>query len=318
MLCGVLASELFVAFSANTKSTLAQCDFSTMFARSSRYMQRVRCPIVARLMSNAAPDTSNLPVHFDDVSRAALRISRSVMKTPCRQSHLLSDLTGMNVFLKRDLMQFSGSFKERGAANALLLLSSEEREKGVCAASAGNHALALVWHGKRLGIPVTVVMPTVAPLTKISRCKSFGAEVIIHGDHIGQAKEFLMEERPEMRYINGYDDPEIIAGAGTMGMEILEQVPDVDYVVVPVGGAGLIAGVALAIKTLSPQTKVIGVEPAHCASFTAALQAGQPVAPEEVSPTLADGLAVPVVGPTSFEVARPLVDETVLVPEVFM
>jgi len=126
--------------------------------------------------------------------------------------------------LKKDLMQFTGSFKERGASNSLLLLSNEEKAEGVCAASAGNHALALAWHGKQLGVPVTVAMPTVAPLTKVSRCKSFGANVISIGAHIGEAKEYLLTEMPEKRYINGYDDPEIVAGAGTMAIEILEQV----------------------------------------------------------------------------------------------
>mmetsp|Transcript_10563 Transcript_10563/g.31883 ORF Transcript_10563/g.31883 Transcript_10563/m.31883 type:complete len:380 (-) Transcript_10563:85-1224(-) len=215
-------------------------------------------------------------------------------------------------------MQFTGSFKERGASNSLRSLTEEERANGVCAASAGNHALALAWHGAQLGVPVTVAMPTVAPLTKVSRCRSFGAEVIIHGAHIGEAKAFLERERPHQRYVNGYDDPEIIAGAGTMAIEILEQVPNADAIVIPVGGAGLIAGVSLAVKTLMPAVKVYGVEPDLCASFQAALDHGSPVAPDLVKPTLADGLAVPVVGPTSFEVCHDLVDETVSVPELMV
>jgi len=262
--------------------------------------------------------TADLPVSFEDISRAAYRIRKSVHHTPCERSHLLSELTGANIFLKKDLMQFTGSFKERGASNALRLLSPEEREKGVCAASAGNHALALAYHGAQLGIKVTVAMPTVAPLTKVSRCRSFGAEVIIHGRHIGEAKDFLKKERPEQRYINGYDDPEIIAGAGTMAIEMLEQVPNADVIVIPVGGAGLIAGASLAVKTLMPAVKVVGVEPSLCASFIAAIKAGKPVAPDVVEPTLADGLAVPVVGPTSFEVARHNVDEVVHVPELLV
>lgn len=271
---------------------------------------------LARLCEAATKESSKtLPVAFEDISRAAYRIKNSVRMTPCDRSHVLSEQTGMNIYLKKDLMQFTGSFKERGASNSLRLLTKEEREHGVCAASAGNHALALAWHGAQLGIPVTVAMPTVAPLTKVSRCRSFGANVVIHGAHIGEAKEYLERERPELRYVNGYDDPEIIAGAGTMAIEILEQVPNTDVIVIPVGGAGLIAGVSLAVKTLMPAVKVIGVEPHLCASWTAAMAAGQPVAPDDVAPTLADGLAVPVVGPTSFEVAKDNVDETVLVNE---
>ena len=154
------------------------------------------------------------------------------------------------LFLKSDHHQFTGSFKERGARNALLSLSPEAAQAGVVAASAGNHALALSWHAQQLGIPVTVVMPTVAPMAKVDKCRHFGADVVVHGAHIGEAKQHAAEAYATQTYINGYDDPEIIAGTGTLGIEMLEQVPDVDVVVVPVGGAGLIAGVALAMKTL--------------------------------------------------------------------
>ena len=143
---------------------------------------------LARLCEAARKESSKtLPVAFEDISRAAYRIKNSVRMTPCDRSHVLSEQTGMNIYLKKDLMQFTGSFKERGASNSLRLLTKEEREHGVCAASAGNHALALAWHGAQLGIPVTVAMPTVAPLTKVSRCRSFGANVVIHGAHIGEA-----------------------------------------------------------------------------------------------------------------------------------
>ena len=137
-------------------------------------------------------------------------------------------------------MQFTGSFKERGARNSLLLLSPEARSKGVVTASAGNHALALSYHGKEIGVPVTCIMPETAPFTKVNKCRKYGANVILHGSHIGEAKEFAKKNHAELKYINGYDDPEIIAGAGTMALEILEQVPDVDVVLIPVGGAGLI------------------------------------------------------------------------------
>ena len=242
------------------------------------------------------------------------RIRTGVVQTEMRRSHWLSMATGCELWLKSEHQQFTGSFKERGARNSLLSLSAEQRRTGVVAASAGNHALALCWHGKELGIPVTVVMPTVAPMAKVDKCRLFGANVIIHGAHIGEAKEYAMGEYSHQVYVNGYDDPEIIAGTGTLGMEMIEQVPDADVAVVPVGGCGLIAGIALAMKTLNPAVRVIGVEPTRCASYTAALAAGRPVK-AETKPTLADGLAVPTVGPHAFSVARHWVDEVVQVDE---
>lgn len=195
-----------------------------------------------------------------------------------------------------------------------MLLSAQAKREGVITASAGNHALALAWHGKDLNIPVTCVMPLNAPLTKVDKCRKFGARIILHGEHIGEAKEFAMKEHPNLKYINGYDDPEIIAGAGTMGIEILEQVPKVDVILVPIGGAGLIAGVSLAVKTISPNVQVIGVEPENVASYAAAIAAGKPVNGFKEA-TLADGLAVPIVGPTSFEVAKRFVDSSCNVSE---
>lgn len=263
----------------------------------------------------------DLPVTFADISRANVAIRGGVARTRCEKSYFLSEVVGANVFLKSEFRQFTGSFKERGARNAILQLLREKgpefREHGgVIAASAGNHALALAYHGQSLGIPVTVVMPTVAPLAKVDKCRKFGARIIIEGAHIGEAKEFAetLVESEGLNYVNGYDDPPIVAGAGTMGIEIIEDVPCVDAVVVPVGGAGLIAGVACAIKTLKPECKVYGVEPEFAASYLAALAAGKPV-PFKVKPTLADGLAVPVVGPHAFEVARHYVDECVTCTE---
>lgn len=248
--------------------------------------------------------------------RASHRIKPGIVATPCLRSHWLSHATGCEIFLKEEQRQFTGSFKERGARNALLSLSAEERACGVIAASAGNHALALSWHGKLLGIPVTVVMPTTAPMAKVDKCRAFGANVVLEGAHIGEAKAHAQTDPAfgGLRYVNGYDDPPIIAGAGTMGIEMLEQVPGADVVVVPVGGAGLIAGVSLAVKTLNPAVRVIGVEPANCASFGAALRAGGPVE-AGVEATLADGLAVPQVGSHAFAVARHWVDEIVTVTE---
>jgi threonine dehydratase len=257
---------------------------------------------------------NELPVNFEDISRAHYRIQSGIKRTHCDRSQFLSELCGTTVYIKKDFTQFTGSFKERGGRNSLMMLSEDAKKKGVITASAGNHALALAWHGKDLNIPVTCVMPTTAPITKVNNCRKFGANVILHGVHIGEAKEFAQREHADLKYINGYDDPEIIAGAGTMGIEILEQVKDVDVILVPIGGAGLIAGVSLAVKTLRPNVEVIGVEPENVASYAAAIKAGYPVNGFKEA-TLADGLAVPVVGPTSFQVARRFVDYSVNVSE---
>ncbi len=222
----------------------------------------------------------------------------------------------MEIYCKLDNLQRTGSFKERGARNALAQLPPEQQKRGVIAASAGNHAQALAYQGKLLGVPATVVMPKFAPLIKVNNCQKLGATVVLHGQDFGEAKARAHEIAREkgLAYIDGYDDPAIIAGQGTTGLEILEQVPDADAVIVPVGGGGLLAGIALAVKTLRPQTKIIAVEADHVASFSAALRAGKPT-PIKMEPTLADGLAIPQVGANAFEIARSRVDKTVLVTE---
>jgi threonine dehydratase len=253
---------------------------------------------------------------FRDIEAAAARIRGAVVNTPCQSSIPLSEETGLQVYCKMENLQRTGSFKERGARNALLTLAPEQKERGVIAASAGNHALGLSYHGQLLGIPVTVIMPRFAPLTKVTNCRRFGAEVILHGNSFSEARARADEIAAEksLTYINGYDDPAIIAGQGTMGIEIVEQVPDLDAIIIPVGGAGLIAGVATAIRHLKPNVMIIGVEPDRCASFTAAVKNGSPVQTES-RPTLADGLAVTKVGRNAFETARPLVDKVLLVNE---
>jgi threonine dehydratase len=195
-------------------------------------------------------------------------------------------------------------------------MSAAQRQCGVIAASAGNHALALAHHGRRLGIPVTVVMPQSAPLIKQERCRQAKAEVILHGDSFESARRHAADlaRQRGLTYVHGYDDPAIIAGQGTIGCEILEQVPDADALIVPIGGAGLIAGISLVVKELQPRVKMIGVEPRNAASFWAAKAAGRPV-PFDVLPTLADGLAVNQVGDTAFALAQSRVDQLVLVDE---
>ena len=185
----------------------------------------------------------------------------------------------MKIFCKLDNLQRTGSFKERGARNALAQLSRDQQKRGVIAASAGNHAQALAYQGRLLGIPATVVMPKFAPLIKVSTCQQLGATVVLHGIDFGDARAHAHKIAAEqgLAYINGYDDPAIIAGQGTMGLEIVEQIPDLEVVVVPVGGAGLLAGVSLAVKTLRPHAKVVAVEAENVASFSAALKADKPI-----------------------------------------
>ena len=256
------------------------------------------------------------PVTFADIQAAARRIAGAVLESPCRVSLPLSEVTGSKIYCKLEYLQRTGSFKERGARNALLLLSPEQRQRGVIAASAGNHALGVAYHSQLLGIPATVVMPRFAPLTKVVNCRRFGASVIVDGGNIAEARARADEIASErgLTYINGFDDPAIIAGQGTIGLEIAAQVPDLDAVIVPIGGGGLVAGVSLALKELKPAVKIIGVEPEHAASFTAALGTGKPVL-IEMKPTLADGLSVPKVGENAFKIARTLVHRTVLVSE---
>ena len=257
-----------------------------------------------------------MPVTFPDIEAAALRIHGPIVHTPCPASIALSEITGCQVFCKLENLQRTGSFKERGARNALLLLPADQKHRGVIAASAGNHALGVAYHAQLLGIPATVVMPQNAPLTKVVNCRRFGARVILHGTNIAEARVYADKLAAEngQTYINGFDDPAIIAGQGTIGLEIVRQVPDLEAVIIPIGGAGLAAGVALAVKHLKPEVTLIGVEPVRAASFTAALQAGQPVE-IQMKPTLADGLSVPRVGDNAFRIARERISRTVLVGE---
>jgi threonine dehydratase len=252
----------------------------------------------------------------EDIEDARKRIDGAVYYSPCQPSIPLSEITGMKIFCKLDYLQRTGSFKERGARNALAQLSPEQQKRGVIAASAGNHAQALGYQGKLLGIPATVVMPKYAPLIKIGNCQKLGATVVLHGKDFAEAKAHALciSEERKLAYIDGYDDPAIIAGQGTMGFEIVEQVPDLDAIVVPVGGGGLLAGVALAVKSRRPKVRIIAVEADHVASFSAALREGKPVR-IDIQPTLADGLAIAQVGSNAFEIAASRVDHSVTVTE---
>jgi threonine dehydratase len=255
-------------------------------------------------------------ITLQDILDAAERIKGGIQRTPCPPSAPLSLATGCEIFCKLEYLQRTGSFKERGARNALLRLAEDQKRRGVITASAGNHALGLTYHARLLDVPVTVVMPRFAPLTKISNCQQLGANVLLEGTNIDEARQHAMKlvEKNRFTYINGYDNPDVIAGQGTLALEILEQVPEFDAVIVPVGGAGLIAGIAVAIKARKPSVQIIGVEPRRAASFQAALDAERPVH-VSMQPTLADGLAVPCVGENAFATARKLVDRHVLVDE---
>jgi threonine dehydratase len=251
-----------------------------------------------------------MPVTLSDIRAAQRRIAGGIIETPCPESIPLSEITGARIFCKLDNLQRTGSFKERGARNALLLLSPAQRKRGVIAASAGNHALGLAYHGRLLGIPVTVVMPEFAPLIKISTCERLGARVLIHGGDFSAAREAAdhLVAAESLTYVHGFDDPSIIAGQGTLGLELIAQVPDLDAIICPIGGGGLIAGIAVAVKALRPRVQVIGVESTSTANFAAALRARKPVRRPRRA-TLADGLATLTVGTNAFELARPRVDQ---------
>ena len=255
-------------------------------------------------------------VTLADIRAARSRIEGRVLRSPCPRSIPLSEVVGTDVFCKLDVFQRTGSFKERGACNALLLLDETQRARGVVAASAGNHALGLAYHGKLLGIPVTVVMPRFAPLVKVATCRRLGATVILEGETFDDARQLAAEiaARDGLARIHGFDDAHVIAGQGTMALEILEEVPSADTLIVPTGGAGLLAGVATAAKALVPDIRIVAVETAAAPSFSASLAAGRPVQ-VPIHPTLADGLAVGRVGDRSFAIAAPLVDQVVTVDE---
>lgn len=251
-----------------------------------------------------------------DVVAARARLAHGLRLTPCIIAPALSGLAGMAVWLKRDDLQRTGSFKERGARHALLCLSPGERARGVVAASAGNHALGLAYHGAQLGVRVTVVMPVSAPEVKVVRCRGLGAQVVLQGATFDAAQEhaLALAAATGATLVHPFDDARVIAGQGTMALEFLEQAREVDTVVVPVGGGGLLAGVATAVKGLRPGVRVVAVEPEAAAGYGAAVRAGGPT-PVAVGRTLADGLAVARVGETTFAAAAGLVDATVTVTE---
>ena len=255
-------------------------------------------------------------LRLNDIAAARSTIAGKVRRTPCVESPVLSELTRTDVRLKLENLQFTGSFKERGACNRLEMMPASERARGVITASAGNHAQAVARHGARLGVSVTVVMPEATPLVKVTATRRFGAHVILNGSNYDEAAALaatLAAERG-LVYLHPFDDPLVIAGQGTVGLELLEEVPDLDAVIVPVGGGGLIAGVACAIKERSPGVRVLGVEARRFPSMQRALES---MAPPSLpgGKTIADGIAVRHVGALTRELTRKYVDEIALVDE---
>jgi threonine dehydratase len=251
-------------------------------------------------------------VTLQDIEAARRRIRDHVFLSPCSRSEYFSRVLDADVFLKLENLQRTGSFKERGALNKLLQLSEDERRRGVICASAGNHAQGVSYHAGRLGIPATIVMPEASPLIKVSSTRSHGARVILHGANFDEAlaEARRIREAENLVFVHPFDDPAIIAGQGSIGLELLEQNPALDTVVVPIGGGGLISGIACAIKEVNPRVRVIGVESEAVPKMEAALTAGQPIQLEP-GRTIADGIAVRRAGDLTFPMVRRYVDEIV-------
>ena len=255
-------------------------------------------------------------VSLTAVREAMTRIRASIYLSPCARSEYFSQHTGNSVHLKLDNLQRTGAFKERGALNKLLTLTPDERSRGVIAASAGNHAQGVAYHAGRHGIRAQIVMPLTTPLIKVSATKSYGADVVLHGANYDEACEEAVRRSQQfgMTFIHPFDDEVVIAGQGTMGLEILEQVPDVEAIIAPIGGGGLISGVACAIKESKPDVRVIGVQPARLPSMKVAIAEGQPVTLSPAA-TIADGIAVRRAGEKTLPLIQKYVDDIVTVDE---
>lgn len=255
-----------------------------------------------------------MSVVFADIQAAQQRIRGQVDRTPVRYSRRLSQLTGADVWIKYDNLHFTGSFKERGALNRLMQLTPEERSRGVVAASAGNHAQALAYHGGRLGVPVTIVMPEGTPFTKVDGTRSHGANVVIKGaDFTGSTEEaHRLRDEEGFVFISAFDDEGIVAGQGVCAIEFLEDAPDLDVMLIPVGGGGLISGCAIAAKAIKPDIRIIGVEAAMYPSYNAKRR-GEPS--KCSGATIAEGIAIKAVGDIPFGLADSLIEQVLVCEE---
>lgn len=251
---------------------------------------------------------------LESIQQAAVRLQDHVLRTPCLPSHTLSDITGAQVFLKFENLQFTASFKERGACNKLSQLGAEERARGVIAMSAGNHAQGVAYHAQRLGIRAVIVMPRFTPGVKVERTRGFGAEVVLHGDTLDEARAhaLALAEQQALIFVHPYDDADIVAGQGTVALEMLDEVPDLDLLVVAVGGGGLIAGMATAAKAIKPGIEIIGVQTTRFPGMVNAVQGTQhPIG----ASSIAEGIAVASPGQLPQAIVRQLVSDLMLVDE---
>jgi threonine dehydratase len=255
-----------------------------------------------------------LPVTLQDIRAAAARIGGSVVRTPTLHSRTLSEVTGAQVWVKFENLQFTAAYKERGALNKLLLMEEGRRARGVIAASAGNHAQAVAYHGRRLGVPVTIVMPRPTPTIKVMQTEGHGARVLLHGELFDEAyaKAREMEAAEGLTFLHPFDDAEVIAGQGTVALELLEDAPEIDALVVPVGGGGLLAGMGIAAKALRPELEVIGAQAELFPSMYCHLTGEERPSSGD---TIAEGIAVKKPGEITSAILRQVVDEILLVPE---
>lgn len=259
---------------------------------------------------------SSLAISLDDVLAARGRVQGQVYETPCPRSEMLSKLTGQQVYLKLENLQMTGSFKERGALNKLSLLIPEESARGVVAASAGNHAQGVAYHATRRGVRSIIVMPLATPLVKVTATRDFGGEVILHGanydEACAEASRLCLSEG--MVFLHPFDDADVMAGQGTIGLEMLEQIPEMEAIIVPIGGGGLIGGIACAIKELKPSVRVIGVQTSRLPSMLQAVAHHGPITIDAAT-TIADGIAVRRAGAVTYPMVERYVDEIVTVDE---
>jgi threonine dehydratase len=261
-------------------------------------------------------DMSKSEVSLNTIREARGRIAGAIYFSPCPLSPSISDISGQPVYLKLENLQRTGSFKERGALNRILTLSAHDKERGVIAASAGNHAQGVAFHAQGNRIAAKIVMPVMTPLVKVNATKGYGAHVVLHGDGYDEAYEHALglAETEHLTFIHPFDDPAVISGQGTLGLELLEQVPDLEAVVVPIGGGGLISGIACAVKEVKPAVRIIGVQAARMPSMLEALKAHQPTVIAS-NPTIADGIAVRRSGERTLQLIEKYVDDVVAVEE---
>ncbi|MDZ7938662.1 MAG: threonine ammonia-lyase [Rhodoferax sp.] len=253
-------------------------------------------------------------IEYQDIQAAEQRLQGHLLRTPCVASQTLSDITGAQVFLKFENLQFTASFKERGACNKLAQLTPEQSARGVIAMSAGNHAQGVAYHAQRLGLHAVIVMPRFTPGVKVERTRGFGAEVILHGDTLEESRShaYALAEQRQLTFVHPYDDDAIMAGQGTVALEMLEDVPDLDTLIVAIGGGGLISGMATVAKALKPSMQVVGVQTVRFPAMFNAIQGTQH--PQGTS-TIAEGIAVGTPGRIPMEVIRARVDDLLLVDE---